>query len=115
MHVGKSADVASGGFRENYIRLRNANKTEPTLSLKPRGDVTRNPKRGTSGPKIGHVNVSDIKNFKKKQKQQQQNNLPGEFLTLRNVSFLEMSRSSRPSEPDSSIPSYTNYNHKPHN
>ena len=29
-----------------------ANKTEPTLALKPRGDVTRNPKRGIIGPKM---------------------------------------------------------------
>ena len=28
-----------------YICLCNANKAEPTLALKPRGDITRNPKR----------------------------------------------------------------------
>ena len=41
------------------------NKAEPTLALKPRGDVTRNPKQDTSGPIIGHVNVSDKNMFKK--------------------------------------------------
>ena len=44
-----------------------------TLALKPRGDVTRNPKQGTSGPKIGHVNVSDKKNFKKIKKKKKKN------------------------------------------
>ena len=34
----------------HYIRLRNANKAEPTLALKPRGDVTRNPKQGYQWP-----------------------------------------------------------------
>ena len=47
------------------MRLRNANKAEPTLALKPRGDVTRNPKQGYQWPKIGHVNVSDKKTLKK--------------------------------------------------
>ena len=30
--------------------LQKANKTEPTLALKPRGDVTRNPKQGCQWP-----------------------------------------------------------------
>ena len=30
----------------HYIRLRYANKAEPTLTLKPRGDITRNPEQG---------------------------------------------------------------------
>ena len=34
----------------HYIRLRNVNKAEPTLTLKPRGDVTRNPKQGYQWP-----------------------------------------------------------------
>ena len=38
-----------------------------TLALKPRGYVTRNPKRGASGPKIAHVQVSNKKLFKEKQ------------------------------------------------
>ena len=43
-----------------------ANKAEPTLALKPRGDVTRNPKQGYQWPqKKGHVSA---KNFKKKKK-----------------------------------------------
>ena len=33
-----------------YICLRNANKAEPTLALKPRGDITRNPKQGCQWP-----------------------------------------------------------------
>ena len=45
----------------HYIHLCNVNKAEPTLALKPRGDVTRNPKQG-----ISYVNVSDKKTFKKK-------------------------------------------------
>ena len=35
---------------------------QPTLALKPRGDVTRNPNRGTSGPKKGHVSAKNFKN-----------------------------------------------------
>ena len=30
----------------HYIHLCNVNKVEPTLALKPGGDVTRNPKTG---------------------------------------------------------------------
>ena len=53
----------------HYIRLRNANKAEPTLPWNPRGDITRNSEHGwvPVAPKIGHVNVSD----KKKLQQQQ--------------------------------------------
>ena len=29
----------------------------PTLALKPRGDVTRSPKRGIIGPKNGHAST----------------------------------------------------------
>ena len=43
----------------HYLHLCSANKVEPTLVLKPRRNITRNPKQGTSGPKIGHMNVSD--------------------------------------------------------
>ena len=35
----------------HYIRLHNRNKAEPTLALKPREDVTRNPKQGYQWPK----------------------------------------------------------------
>ena len=34
----------------HYIHLCNVNKAEPTLALKPRGDVTRNPKQGYQWP-----------------------------------------------------------------
>ena len=44
--------------------LLSSNKAEPTLALKPRGDVTRSPNRGISGPKK-RTNVLP-KNFKKK-------------------------------------------------
>ena len=33
-----------------HLPLQKANKVEPTLALKSRGDITRNPKKGTSGP-----------------------------------------------------------------
>ena len=48
-----------------HLPLQKANRAEPTLALKPRGDVTRNPKRGVpvAPKKIGHVSV---KNFLKK-------------------------------------------------
>ena len=45
-----------------------ANEAELTLAMKPRGNVARKPNWGTSDPKIGHVNVSDKKMFKKKNK-----------------------------------------------
>ena len=44
-----NVDVAPGWITGNVhcIHLRQkANKTEPTLTLKPRGDVNRNPKQG---------------------------------------------------------------------
>ena len=47
-----------GGSEGMYITFASAmwiSKIEPTLALKPRGDVTRNSKQGTSGPKIGHM------------------------------------------------------------
>ena len=43
--------------------LQKSNKAEPTLALKPRGDITRNPKQGYQGPKKGHVLAE---NFQKK-------------------------------------------------
>ena len=50
----------------HYNRLCNANKAEPTLALKPKRDITRNPKQGYQWlpPKIGHVYVSS-KNIQK--------------------------------------------------
>ena len=49
-----------GGSWGMYITFASTkeNKVEPTLALKHRGDITKNPKQGTSGPKIGHVYVS---------------------------------------------------------
>ena len=73
MHVGKqlvavpaiqevSRYSTRGGSSGNlhYIHLCTKwNKAEPTLALKPRGDVTRNHKTGVPvAPKIGHVYVS---------------------------------------------------------
>ena len=45
-----------------HLPLQKMNKAEPTLTLKPRGDVTRNPKQGYRWPQKGHVSA---KNFKK--------------------------------------------------
>ena len=42
-----------------------ANKAEPTLALKPRGDVTRSPKQGYQWP---HKRTHVLQNFKKKKK-----------------------------------------------
>ena len=42
----------------HYIHLhKKVNKAEPTLALKPRGDVTRKPKHGYQWPQKGHVSV----------------------------------------------------------
>ena len=38
-----------------------ANKAEPTLALKPRGDVTRSPKQGYQWPTNGHVSKKNLK------------------------------------------------------
>ena len=38
-----------------HLPLQKVNKAEPTLALKPRGDVTRNPKQGCQWPQKGHV------------------------------------------------------------
>ena len=66
--VGKcSTRAESWGMYITFASAKKiANKAEPTLALKPRGDVTRNPKQGYQWPqKKGHVSA---KNFKKKQK-----------------------------------------------
>ena len=60
-----SLEISTQG---HYIRLRNANKAEPTLALKPRGYVTRNPKQGYQWPKNGHVSAKNF--FKKKRKKE---------------------------------------------
>ena len=56
-----------GGSQGIYITFASAkvNKAEPTLVLKPIGEVTRNPKQDSSGPKKGHVYVSAKKLLKK--------------------------------------------------
>ena len=49
----RSAHVAPEvNLRERTLHspLQKSNKTEPTLALKPRGDVIRNPKQGYQGP-----------------------------------------------------------------
>ena len=46
------------------ICLCNVNKAEPTLALKPRGDVTRNPKQGYQWPQ--KRTCVSAKKFKKK-------------------------------------------------
>ena len=48
-----------GGSQGMYIRFTSANKTEPTLTLKPRGEIQ---KQGYQWPQKGHVAA---KNFKK--------------------------------------------------
>ena len=65
--VGKcSTRGESWGMYITFASAKIANKAEPTLALKPRGDVTRNPKQGVPVPqKKGHVSA---KYFKKKNK-----------------------------------------------
>ena len=53
----RSACVAEVDLRECTLDLplQKANKAEPSLALKPRGDVTRNPEQGFQWPQKGHV------------------------------------------------------------
>ena len=71
LSVKRSATCSTrGGSQEmyiHYIRLCNANKAEPTLALKPRGDVTRNPKQGYQWPQNRTCECVRQK-FKKKRK-----------------------------------------------
>ena len=55
----------SWGMYITFASTKIVNKAEHTLALKPRGDVTRNPKQGYQWPQKGHVS---IKNFLKKNK-----------------------------------------------
>ena len=48
-----------------HLPPQKANKAEPTLALKPRGDVTGNPKQGYQWPQK-RTCVSADKNFKNK-------------------------------------------------
>ena len=54
MQGRRSASVAlrgeSWGMCITFASAKIANKAEPTLALKPRGDVTRNPKQGYQWP-----------------------------------------------------------------
>ena len=49
-----------------HLPPQKSNKAEPTLALKPRGDVTRNPKQGYQWPQ--KRTCVSAKNFKKKKK-----------------------------------------------
>ena len=54
--VGRcSTKGGSSGMYITFTSAKTRNKAGPTLALKPRADITRNPKQGTSGPKIGHM------------------------------------------------------------
>ena len=63
-HQECSTKDGSQGMHITFTSAKEANKAEPTLALKPRGDVTRNPKQGDQWPpKKGHM--CPPKNFKK--------------------------------------------------
>ena len=47
-----------------HLPVQKANKAEPTLALKPRGNVTRNPKQGYQWPQKGHVSAKNFKEIK---------------------------------------------------
>ena len=62
--IYKSRGVAPEVNLRKYISCmpqQSSNKAEPTLALKPRGDVTRKPKQGYQWPK--KMDVSNKKNF----------------------------------------------------
>ena len=57
------------GMYITFASARIANKAEPTLALKPRGDITRNPKQGYQWPqKRTCVRQKLLKKKKKKKK-----------------------------------------------
>ena len=65
--VGKcSTRGESWGMYITFASAKIANKAEPTLALKPRGDVTRNPKQGYQWPQKGHVSAQKLLKKKKK-------------------------------------------------
>ena len=66
--VGKcSTRGESWGMYITFASAKIANKAEPTLALKPRGDITRNPKQGYQWPQ--KKDMCPPKTFlKKKQK-----------------------------------------------
>ena len=66
LHTGRGV-TPQVNLRECISRmpLQSSNKTEPTLALKPRGDVTRSPKQGYQWP---HKWTCVQQKFKKKKK-----------------------------------------------
>ena len=65
--VGKcSTRGESWGMYITFASAKIANKAEPTLALKPRGDVTRNPKQGYQWPP--KKDMCPPKTLKKKKK-----------------------------------------------
>ena len=68
--VGKcSTRGESWGMYVTFASAKIANKAEPTMALKPRGDVTRNPKQGYQWPqKRTCVRQKTLKKKKKKKK-----------------------------------------------
>ena len=70
LYTGKGV-TPEVNLREHILRapLPNANKAEPTLALKPRGDVSRSPKQGYQWP---HKWACVQQKFKKKKSNQHQ-------------------------------------------
>ena len=65
--VGKcSTRGESWGMYITFASAKIANKAEPTLALKPRGDVTRNPKQGYQWPQKRTCVRQKLKKKKKK-------------------------------------------------
>ena len=77
--VGKcSTRGESWGMYITFASAKIANKAEPTLALKPRGDVTRNPKQGYQWPQKRTCVYVSAKNFlKKKKRSNVDNKQPG--------------------------------------
>ena len=59
MSAGVAPEVVLGKCTLHLPLQKKVNKAEPTLALKPRETSPEIQNRGTSGPKIGHVYVSD--------------------------------------------------------
>ena len=49
LYTGKGV-TPEVNLRESHMPPQSSNKAEPTLALKPRGDVTRSPKQGYQWP-----------------------------------------------------------------
>ena len=66
--VGKcSTRGESWGMYITFASAKIVNKAEPTLALKPRGDITRNPKQGYQWPQKRTCVSAKKKNLKKNQ------------------------------------------------